>query len=61
MKVELTDEQQKMLISLIENTNFSGKDAEVIVGLKNALKNSEQEEKLSEKALEAFRKDKIKK
>lgn len=54
MKIELTKEQQKMLVSLIENTNFSGKDAEIVMELKKALNTNIEE--LAKKATAVFKK-----
>ena len=56
MKIEITQEQQKMLISLIENTNFSGKDSEVVSELKKAIKNDEINAELMEKAMKSLKK-----
>jgi len=59
MKIELTQEQQKMLVSLIENTSFAGRDAEIIVQLKKALQTNlmlTENVKISEEALKKFNK-----
>lgn len=54
MTIELTKEQQKMLISLIENTSFAGKDAEIVVELKKALNTNIEE--LAKEAKVVFKK-----
>ena len=59
MKIELTQEQQKMLVSLIENTSFAGRDAEIIVQLRKALQTNlmlTENVKISEEALKKFNK-----
>jgi hypothetical protein len=37
MKIELTKEQQQILINLLDNVSIKGSDAEVVIALKKAL------------------------
>ena len=42
MKVELTDEQLQALYQIVNRTSISGADAEMVVGLKQALAKATQ-------------------
>lgn len=43
VKIELTEEQQKALIELLNNSQFIGSSAEFVVELKKALKGEVKE------------------